>query len=196
MAATASRLTSVSRRLTAAHGLAGFTNEQVCDEVGVSRRTFFNYFPSKEEAVVGLDETEQAERFAAAFLASKSRGWAAVVDDLIQYVIEHSREAGLDLRAHNDLIAAISREPRLLARFIEMTRDREHQIAELVALREHTTTDDPQVRAAVQIVSSAMRMTGERILDPRFTGDFAETVLESIAALRGVLASTTAEGSR
>jgi AcrR family transcriptional regulator len=190
MAATSSRITAVSRRLTAEAGLAGFTIEQLCAEVGISRRTFFNYFPSKEEAVIGLDESEEAERLATAFLARPARGWPAVVDDLVDIVVEHAREIGLDLAAHSDLIAAIEREPRLLARFIGITRDREQQIAELIAAREGSTTADPHVRAAVQIVAGAMRMTGERILDPASTGDFAGTLLDSIAAIRGVLAPT------
>ncbi len=35
------------------YGLNGFTIEQLCEDVGVSRRTFFNYFPSKEDAIIG-----------------------------------------------------------------------------------------------------------------------------------------------
>ena len=196
MAATASRITAVSRRLTSQVGLAGFTIEAVCAEVGISRRTFFNYFPSKEEAVVGLDESEEAERLAAAFLERSSRGWSAVVDDLVAIVAEHTREIGLDLAAHSDLIGAITREPKLLARFMDITRERELQIAELIALREGAATGDPFVRASVQIVASALRLTGERILTPGFTGDFADTLLESIAAIRGVLAATTPEGPK
>jgi AcrR family transcriptional regulator len=197
MAATTSRLTAVSRRLTAEHGLAGFTIEELCAEVGISRRTFFNYFPSKEEAVVGLDVTEEAERLAVAFLARESRGWSVVVDDLIDIIVDHTREIGLDLVAHSDLIAAITREPKLLARFMDINRERELQIAELIAAREHTPADDPRVRAVVQIVASAMKMTGARILDPRFDGEFAETILESIAAIRSVLTDpTTSEGTR
>lgn len=46
-------LTSLARRLTAERGLNGFTLEELCAEVGVSRRTFFNYFPAKEAAIVG-----------------------------------------------------------------------------------------------------------------------------------------------
>lgn len=196
MAATSSRITAVSRRLTAQHGLAGFTIEELCTEVGVSRRTFFNYFPSKEEAVIGLHESEEAERFAATFLARGSRGWSAVVDDLVDIVVGHTRDLGIDLAAHTDLIAAVTREPRLLARFMDITREREQQIAELIAAREGTTTDDLRVRATVAIVSSAMRATGERILHPRFAGDFGDTLLEHVAAIRAVLASTTTEGTR
>jgi AcrR family transcriptional regulator len=36
------------------HGLHGFVVEDVTDRVGVSRRTFFNYFNRKEEAVAAV----------------------------------------------------------------------------------------------------------------------------------------------
>ena len=79
MAATALRLTAVSRRLTAERGLNGFTVEELCAEVGISRRTFFNYFPSKDEAVIGMDETDEARRLVEHFNARGSRGWPAVL---------------------------------------------------------------------------------------------------------------------
>lgn len=51
---TARALTTHARSLTRAKGFTGFTVEELCTEVGVSRRTFFNYFESKENAVLGF----------------------------------------------------------------------------------------------------------------------------------------------
>jgi AcrR family transcriptional regulator len=52
-AATRVAITDAARSLTAAHGVNGFTIEQLCEDVGISRRTFFNYFPGKEDAILG-----------------------------------------------------------------------------------------------------------------------------------------------
>lgn len=41
-------------RLATAHGVAEVTTEHIATAAGVSPRTFFNYFPTKEAALVGL----------------------------------------------------------------------------------------------------------------------------------------------
>ena len=57
-AATRSAITSTARAMTAERGLNGYTVEEVCDAAGISRRTFFNYFPTKEDAIIGHAEDD------------------------------------------------------------------------------------------------------------------------------------------
>ncbi|MET4636808.1 TetR family transcriptional regulator [Mycetocola sp. 2940] len=191
MLATASRLTSVARRLTAERGLSGFTVEEVCDEVDVSRRTFFNYFPSKEDAVLGVDPGEELEKFSEAFLARGSRGWAVVIDDLVELVIGHFEATGHDHAGHAEFIAAIEREPRLLLRFMGATRERERQAVAVVASRENVPADDPRAEAVVGILSTLLKHAGEHYLDPAGTHDFSSTLRNHLAALRVVMAPPT-----
>ena len=54
-AATRQSLHEAALRLAMAHGLDGVTVEGIADEVGVSRRTFSNYFANKEDAVLHAD---------------------------------------------------------------------------------------------------------------------------------------------
>lgn len=51
---TAHALARAAFNLTREHGLEGYTIDDVVGQVGVSRRTFANYFSCKEEAVTSL----------------------------------------------------------------------------------------------------------------------------------------------
>lgn len=190
--AVAARLTATCRRLTLERGLTGFTVDEACHEVGVSRRTFFNYFPSKEEAVLGVVEEEELERFAEQFLARRSRGWSAVVDDLIEFASHFANTAGLNAADYLEFMSVLGREPRLLARFIGLSRERDAALLHLVATREGVAIDDAHARASVDVIGAVMRSASDRLLDghlaPQFVAeDFGVTLNRSLTAMREVL---------
>ena len=51
------RITLTAQRLTNDRGLDGFTMDDLAEAADVSRRTLFNYFPSKVDAVLGPPPT-------------------------------------------------------------------------------------------------------------------------------------------
>lgn len=187
MLRTAEQLTAVSRRLTAEHGLSGFTIDQLCEEVGIARRTFFNYFPAKEDAVIGADAEGEMERFTEEFLAKGSRGWNAVLDDLVEMISAQLEQSAIDPASHALLHAAIEREPKLLSRFLGAGRERERQAVELIQSRESVDSTDPRPEAVVSILTAILRTTGERYLDPDNTRTFGEILAGALDATRTVL---------
>lgn len=187
---TASNITAVSRRLTAERGFAGFTVEDVCDEVDVSRSTFFNYFPSKEDAVIGAGDEDESRRFADDFLARGSGPWSKLVDDLVELVGVHFGVHGVDRTGLGDFRRALEREPRLMARFIGISRERDRQAAELIAQRESVAPNDPRAEAAVHILSSLLRSAREQQSNPEETRDFSTILNDSLALFRTLLAGS------
>jgi AcrR family transcriptional regulator len=196
MAETAARLTSVARRLTAERGLHGFTVEEVCDEVDISRRTFFNYFPTKDDAVLGVDPGEEMGKFSEEFLARGSRGWEVVIDDLVDLVVAHFESTGHDHHGHADFQAALEREPRLLLRFMGATREREKQAVALVASREGVAPDDPRAEAVVSVLSTLLKHAGEHYLARSGADDISTIFRGQLAALRVVMASPSSRKAR
>ena len=67
--ATRSALTTAALQLAAERGIDSVTAEDVAAAAGVSTRTFFNYFATKEQAFVA-DDVERGRRFLAAVQAA------------------------------------------------------------------------------------------------------------------------------
>lgn len=61
---TSRTITLCAQRLADERGLDGFTMDDLAAEAGVSRRTLFNYFPGKLDAVLGEDHEPDPELFA------------------------------------------------------------------------------------------------------------------------------------
>ena len=68
-AATRGALTSAALRLAVERGVDNVTAEDIAEAAGVSARTFFNYFATKEEAFVA-DDLERGRRFVASVAAA------------------------------------------------------------------------------------------------------------------------------
>ncbi|MFP7834503.1 TetR family transcriptional regulator [Marisediminicola sp. LYQ134] len=190
MRQTAAALTNACRRLTADRGLAGFTVDEVCAEVDISRRTFFNYFPSKDDAVLGVDSDEEFEALTRAFLEKGASGWGGVVDDLVDLVVAHFENATIDLATHLEFMSALEREPRLLARFMGITRERDRQVAAFVAQREGVEPTDARALAAVALLSTLLRQASEHLFDPADSREFADIITDLLAAFCAVTPNT------
>ena len=118
-AATSVGLRTEARRLTAERGFAGFTIEELCSEVGVSRRTFFNYYASKENAVLGFAVHTDNARLAEAFVA----GTGTLLDDFAELLIARFEQLDLTKSEADELGRVFDREPRLFAHFVGLAAE-------------------------------------------------------------------------
>lgn len=109
-------------------GLECATVASIAADVGVSTRTFFNYYATKEDAIVGLDESNIDAQVVDDYVHADSG-----VEDLAQDTARFVREALLMGSIDPDLPA---RRRKLFARYPELVSkrfDRAEALEELVA---------------------------------------------------------------
>ncbi len=150
--ATRRQLTAAARRLTLTHGLDGITVEMVCAEVGVSVRTFFNYFATRDDALVGDDLPMGDDEAHRRFVEGGPTG--VLLPDLLSLVDpgDALREAGRD--EFRTGFAVMMQEPRILARQLAHGMEHEQRLAGLVAARRGLTEPD-----ALSLTTAALALT-------------------------------------
>lgn len=114
-------------RLVQEHGLEGTTVDQICLEADVSSRTFFNYFPSKAAAALGLPE----EPVDAASLERFRHATGSLVDALSDMITAGDQFAARQARVKRLVMDNPELIPHLTTsmtaargRFIELARER------------------------------------------------------------------------
>ncbi|WP_308796770.1 TetR family transcriptional regulator [Agromyces silvae] len=164
-------------------GVAGTTVDDIAHAAGISPRTFFRYFATKEHAVfvddeqaeLVMHETLAAIRDGAPVGTALESGWLRLLDDFADD--DALRERVLRTRR---LIAA---EPSLLA--IALQRDEEH-VGTLSAAAVAATGDESDAltaRALVSIVATTFRLAFDEWAR-RAEADVAADVREIYLELR------------
>ncbi|WP_217634344.1 TetR/AcrR family transcriptional regulator [Herbiconiux ginsengi] len=70
---TRARIERAAAELVLAHGLPGVTVDAISEAAEISPRTFFNYFESKEDAIVGLHGLDETTETIATHLAREEQ---------------------------------------------------------------------------------------------------------------------------
>ncbi|MFI9503383.1 TetR/AcrR family transcriptional regulator [Nocardia sp. NPDC052566] len=122
-----------ARRLTAARGLDATTVDDIAKAVGVSPRTFFNYYDTKIDAVVGpmneVGTPETRERFVAG-------GPSGILINDLTWLQLLGFERDDDVREGISLVTQIIKsEPRVLAAFVASGVRFEAAVGELLTAR-------------------------------------------------------------
>lgn len=117
--------------LASEHGFEGATVEQIAEQAGVSRRTFFNYFPSKEDAVLGLVPAHCPEEALAAFRAAEGDPFRVTVR-LLAAILRASFPRATPMPERRRVAR---RSPVLVERFAAQIQAAERLSGELLAER-------------------------------------------------------------
>ncbi|MEU8384243.1 TetR/AcrR family transcriptional regulator [Streptosporangium sp. NPDC048865] len=167
-------------RLTAEHGLENVTVEAIADAANISRRTFSNYFDSKEDAVLYGDE--QRIRLLVERIRTRPAGesaWRALHASVHDFYCEvGGPDKQWAVRAR-----LAKRHPSLLARQLANHANLERELAQVIAGRgEGGPGSRPQVMAAAFLV--ALRVATHIWSDEhesRPLGEIMDDVLDEMA---------------
>ena len=172
-------------QLVAEQGLDAVSVDDIAERADVSARTFFNYFPSKVDAVVGLDPTTPFQDWSdfSARPASESP---------VQALRAVHRARALEMAEEEELwtlrMTVIDAHPALVQRLVAAFGASELALAGAIAQRTGTRVGVdvyPTLLASVQ--ACAMRVSLQRWLATDFTASLPDLVDEAWDALAGGL---------
>lgn len=155
--ATRRALHEAALRLVLERGIEHVTVEEISAAANVSARTFFNYFPSKEQAVIGDVVAVDAERATAIIAAAPT-----VLGGLRQVALAIASDVAPEREQVLMRWRVVERHPALLpsmhARFMEFERI----LAGALAARTGDRKDDAYPQLGAAIACTALRVAVRR----------------------------------
>lgn len=153
--ATSRALSSAARSLALEHGLDTVTIEMICASAGVSTRTFFNYFESKGDAIIGQQIPLGDEISRAAFVAGGPSG--ELLAD-IMLLVDPSPILVLERREDLRIAMALMKsEPRVLALQLARGAEMELELADLIAARKGLAEPDFHCTTTAALAQTVLR---------------------------------------
>lgn len=172
-------------RLIERRGLDGTTVEEICEEVGVSPRTFFNYFPSKTAAALNLPETVITPEAAARFRSADGELVPAICE-----LIEASVHAGLN---HGRLKKLVADRPELGSAFTQWMATLREEFGQLV--RERAGSSEVATAAVALTMSAVGALMHSTVPDDRPTAVRLLETLDRLIAVRHAPMAPPGKGS-
>jgi AcrR family transcriptional regulator len=182
---TATRLAlhEAALRLVAERGLDGVSVDDIAARADVSPRTFFNYFASKDDAVVGLDPAAPAAQ-AAAFAARPPE------ESPVEAMRAIAREGAVRMAEDPQLwplrLQVVETNPTLVAKLAAAFGESDRVLATAIAERTGTRVDaDALPMLLAGVAGAAMRTSLHRWFASDFTAslpDLVDDAWDAVAA--------------
>jgi AcrR family transcriptional regulator len=130
-AETRDRLESAAVHLVLKNGIEHTTIDAICESADVSSRTFFNYFDSKEDAILGLEESEVTADDVDEVRAAHPRG--DVVEITIALMFHVLSPSIASSKLFKSRVKIVKTNPQLLGRMANQMQRMGEQLADAIA---------------------------------------------------------------
>ncbi|MFG2001893.1 TetR family transcriptional regulator [Spirillospora sp. NPDC048911] len=183
-AATREALRLAAARLAVEHGVDGVTVEGIAAAAGVSARTFHNYFPGKEEAIVAtVTDGARAVIDALRDHPADEPIWDALRTVIVGVMLPpETRDETIAL------LQVIKANPALIGQQLCHIGEMQREIAEIVAARTGTDPDrDLYPHLLAGAAGTAMRAAVDLWADGMTGADLPDLIDEAFAQLRAGL---------
>lgn len=177
---TAARIVEAAQALALAHGMDGFTMEELAAAAGVSRRTLFNYFPTKADAILGGSAVLTDDQ-RDLFVSGGPTG--DLVADLGHIVTEILDVRGTSREQLTRVRILLRTEPRLLLAAQEGIHRPVQDLAGAIAERDGSASAGLHAHLLVRLLVGVLDVAVDRFLEDDVPGDAAGRGADDLAAL-------------
>ncbi|MBN7304808.1 TetR/AcrR family transcriptional regulator [Mycobacteroides abscessus subsp. bolletii] len=177
-----------ARRLALKHPLEEVSVQEIAAGANVSVRTVFNYFSSKEDAVLGIRETRLPDYAVERFLASNG----PLIDDVVELVFATMRDNHGDFSHAAALFELLRKNPALGTRLSIAAARVDGKVLEVVMRR---CADPVRAKVAASVGSHLCGLAAQAWIESGGDRDRQEVLQEAVAALHHVVAQQQACGS-
>jgi AcrR family transcriptional regulator len=177
-------------RLTVENGLDSLTIDEISGVADISPRTFFNYFPSKEDALVGAAPAAPAGDAVERFVTAADG--ASLIRGVCHLLRRAAQDDAVDAELSTLRRSVLSTYPQLFAMRISSMKVFEDELASVIRRRmEHDGAPGDlasRSRLAAMISVTTMRHAFSCWASDGGTGDFTERLDAAFTELESVLA--------
>jgi AcrR family transcriptional regulator len=148
---TRRRLEKAAVELVLRDGIEHATVDSISATADVSSRTFFNYFDTKEDAILGLHDADLTPERIAEHIHSTDG--ADVLESTVVLLLDLIRPSIEGKALHDQRVEVLRRHPQLFSRhMVQMTRMVDELVAATTAILEHDDASATVTRAEAEVL--------------------------------------------
>ncbi len=180
-------LVDATHRLAAEHGLDHVTVEAISAEAGCSVRTFFNYFESKDDAVLGMTQWPVDAEAAEVFACGGPTGELLPdLEQLVRVLLDHPPLGKQRMERAFELAKG---HPELLLRAYTLIQQHQEETADLMRRRLGPDCDVATIHLVGGLLMGLAHSTFVRWDTSGQAGEVQEYLPSVVADLAGILTS-------